>query len=64
MAISFLFGGPKWVEHENQNMDFLTFTNLEHEIYDIGTEILLLKNEFSFFWLVNRVFEKGFVNLF
>ena len=40
MAVSLLFGGPKWVERENQNMDFLTFINPEHEIYDIGTKIL------------------------
>ena len=49
MAVSLLFGGPKWVEHENQNIFCFTFINLEHEIYDIGTEIILLKNcVFSF----------------
>ena len=54
MAVSLLFGGPKSVEHENQNMGFLTFINLEHEIYDIGTESLLLQSLFltgkSRFW--------------
>ena len=33
-------------------------------IYDIGTKIILLFFFFFFVWLVNRVFEKGFVNLF
>ena len=25
-----LFDGPKWVEHENQNMDLLTIINPDH----------------------------------
>ena len=39
MPVSLLFGGPEWVEHENQNIYCLTCINLEHEIYDIGSEL-------------------------
>ena len=63
MAVSLLFGGPKWVEHENHNMDFLTFINLEHEIYDIGTEIILL-NECFFFLTGKSRFWKRFCQPF
>ena len=57
MAVSLLFGGPKGVEHENQNMDFLIVIDLEHEIYDIGTKIILLKKCVFFLTGKSRLWE-------